>query len=55
MEWVLWVIVGLMAVGVVLGITQIGKERVPLTPGVAAISTVLNVLIIWAIIAIGIF
>lgn len=54
MEWILWVVVAFLVVGTVTSITQIGKPREPLTPGVVATTVVLQGLIISAIIFVGI-
>lgn len=55
MEWILWVIVGLLVFGSVSTIVSVGKPKEPTTPVVAAVSTVLTGLIVWAIIGIGIY
>lgn len=54
MDWILWLVVVLLVFSTVTSITQIGKPREPLTPGVAATTVVLQGLIISAIIFVGI-
>lgn len=54
MTWILWVVVALLAFGTVVSITQVGKPREPVTPGVAATTVVIQGLIISAIIFVGI-
>lgn len=44
-----------VALAAVSTICSIGKQRQPLTPGVVAVSTVFSALIIWGIIAVGIY
>lgn len=45
-----WIIVGMLALGVVAAILAIGKPRRPLTPGDAALLTIFNTAYIVAII-----
>lgn len=55
MEWILWIVVGLLVLGVIANILTIGKPKEPTTPALAAGTAILAGLYIWAIIAIGIY
>lgn len=55
MEWILWVVVGFIILGNLMVVGQIGKEGKPTTRQTAVISLILWGLVVWAIIAIGIY
>lgn len=48
--WIDWVIVAFLALGTIGTITQVGKERKPIDPGQAALTTIINVSVIIALI-----
>jgi hypothetical protein len=52
MHWTLWIVVGWVALGALLTITQVGKIRPPTTPGVAALTVVFSAVLI-ALVLIG--
>lgn len=54
MTWILWIVVAWLVFGTVVSVTQVGKPRKPLDPGVAATGVVIQGLIISAIIFAGI-
>ena len=52
-----WLIIAVFAANSVLTITQIGKERAPITPGTAAFYVLINTIVIgiflWSIVTDG--
>ena len=53
MSGLLWFFVGFFFLNLVMNVTQVGKPRKPLTPGVAAGVVVIDALIIAAIFVFG--
>lgn len=54
MDWILWIVVGLMVLGGLAAISQVGKPREPITPAGAVVATVITAFYITAIIWVGI-
>ena len=55
MNWQAWVVVAVHASAVLVTISTVGKQRPPITPGVAAISTAVQAaligLVVWAVVS----
>lgn len=51
MEWFRWTLAGVIALGGILSVSLIGKPRKPLTPGVVAISVMIDAFLVWGIFA----
>ena len=54
MTWMLWVVIGFQLAVIITTISQTGKKREPVTPGVAAASTVVSLALIALVIFGGI-
>jgi hypothetical protein len=50
MTWQKWVVAGYIALSALITIAQVGKHRKPIEPSVAAIATVLDVLLVWLVV-----
>lgn len=48
-----WVVVGILTLGAVSTVASVGKERKPLTPGVAAVGVAIDIIVIAAILFVG--
>jgi hypothetical protein len=53
MTWFGWLLVGLIALGGLLSVGQIGRPREPLTPGTGALIVVLDALLILGVVLVG--
>jgi hypothetical protein len=53
LNWAQWTLIGLLALGAIVGIVMIGKERQPRTPAEATIGLLINVGCIWLVVEAG--
>lgn len=52
MNWKQWILVGVMALGALTSVLNVGRERKPLDPGTASLTVLLSGLLIWLIVTI---
>jgi hypothetical protein len=50
MTWFDWILVTLLVLGVVVNVLFVGRERDPITPGVALLSVVVNAFLAYGVV-----
>lgn len=53
MAWYAWAFIIMQGIGVALTIGQVGKERQPITPAVAVLTTIIAGLYVWAVVSLA--
>lgn len=51
MIWQQWFLIGWLALGIMMAISNVRKERQPTTGGVAAWSVLIDMLLIWLVVS----